>query len=34
MSSNEYKCTECDNIYTTYMGLWKHKKAKHPKINT
>ena len=34
MSANEYKCTDCDNIYKTYMGLWKHKKIKHPKINT
>jgi hypothetical protein len=29
MSSNEYKCTECTKIYTSYMGLWKHKKLKH-----
>jgi hypothetical protein len=33
MSSNEYKCTECAKIYTSYMGLWKHKKLKHTPDN-
>ena len=27
--SEEYNCDECDKVYKTKSGLWKHKKAKH-----
>lgn len=32
MSSQIYNCDSCDKIYSSYMGLWKHKKSIHKKI--
>ena len=29
-----YNCTECDKKYTTYQGMWNHKKKHHGQIKT
>jgi hypothetical protein len=31
MTDKKYICTECDRIYETYVGMWRHKKDKHKK---
>jgi hypothetical protein len=33
MSGKQYKCTQCEKEYNSYMGLWKHKKNKHTDDN-
>jgi hypothetical protein len=32
MSEKKYPCPMCDKIYETYVGMWRHKKEKHVKI--
>ncbi len=33
MSDKIIKCTICDNKYSSYYSLWRHKKNKHPDVN-